>query len=460
MTYCLVAVGTPQGSPISPLLFALYVSSLHLSIPQGITISYVDDFTIPVTSFSPRYNIQTLQRYFREMQKQGNTLRIGFSVPKTEPIRWRTPKDRSPVCTTPIVINDMLFLPTQAVRWLGYWLTPTIDSTIHFMKRLSLAEAAFTTVRCLSAACRGLSSWCNRKLVFGAILPILTYGSDLFTPDTGTLRKLDVFWHKVLRWTTNCFRNTPIGALYREASLPPMAALLKHGPRQAALHLVCSPSRYNPAAARLPNSVPSWDPGRSADDHRFLLHGCRKASHIVSWDRPAVNTAKHLPLDALCHIVHDLISSTAVLPLTPSSQAETSTGPTPSTSFAAIKATLKPLLLADWNALAHPPPALFLYHASLSPRPFTGLPRFISTHIHQMRSAASYLAAHLSWRNHLQPTLCPLCEEDDESFQHAILHCPAKSLPRLVNLSGVDNIGPDAPLWSSGPLLRGFAHYL
>ena len=354
----------------------------------------------------------------------------------------------------------MIIIPSQAIRWLGYWLKLTIHTSVHFMKRLSLAEATFTTVRSHSMAGRGLSSWCNRKLVFGAILPILTYGNDLFTPDAGTLRKLDVFWHKVLRWMTNSFRNTPIGALYSEASLPPMAALLKHRRRQAALRLVCSPSKYNPVAARLPDSVPSWDPGRAADNHRFLLHGSRKASHITSGDRPAVKAAKHVPLDALCHIVHDLISSIDVLHLTPSSQAGTSTGSTPSTSFVAIKATLEPLLLADWNALAHPPPALYLFDACLSPHAFTGLPRFISGWIHQMLSGASYLASYLSWRNRLQSTLCPLGEEDDESFQHAILHCPAKSLTHLTHLSGVDDIRPDAPLWSSVPLLRGLAYYL
>jgi len=57
-------------------------------------------------------------------------------------------------------------------------------------------------------------------------------------------------------------------------------------------------------------------------------------------------------------------------------------------------------------------------------------------------------------------TLCLFCEEDDESFQHAILHCPAKAHPGLTHLSGVDDIGPDGPLWRSVPLLRGFAEYL
>jgi len=77
-----------------------------------------------------------------------------------------------------------------------------------------------------------------------------------------------------------------------------------------------------------------------------------------------------------------------------------------------------------------------------------------------MRSGASYLAAHVSWRNRDPSTLCAFWEEDDESFQHAILHCPAKAHPRLTHLSGVDDIGPDGPLWLSVPLLRGFAEYL
>ena len=184
----------------------------------------------------------------------------------------------------------MLFPPSQVVRWLGYWLIPTLHSSVHYLRRLALAKASFTTIRQLSAAGKGLSSWCNRKLVFSAILPILTYGWDLFVPDTATLRKLNSFWHVVLRWATNRSYMTALGALYREASLPPISSICKHRRRSAAIHLIYAPSECNPATARIPESVPTWDQGRSADDHRFLLQVSSKALHHPSWLGPAVFT--------------------------------------------------------------------------------------------------------------------------------------------------------------------------
>ena len=175
------------GSPISPLLFVIYIASLHPTIPQCLAISYVDDHTIMVSSDSIRSNICALQHHFGIIRRQGTDLGVvAFSVPLTELIHWRTPKDCSDVSFTPIVINNMLFPPSQAIRWLRYKRTTTIQSSIHFRRRLALALASFTTIRQLSAAGKGLASWCNRKLVFGAILPILTYGCDLFIPDNHT----------------------------------------------------------------------------------------------------------------------------------------------------------------------------------------------------------------------------------------------------------------------------------
>jgi len=57
-----ISVGTPQGSQDSPLLFVIYVSGLHSEIPHGLTLSYVDDFALKVSSESYHKNVQLLQR--------------------------------------------------------------------------------------------------------------------------------------------------------------------------------------------------------------------------------------------------------------------------------------------------------------------------------------------------------------------------------------------------------------
>jgi len=250
----------------------------------------------------------------------------------------------------------------------------------------------------------------------------------------------------VLRWTTNCFYTTALGALYREASLPLISSISKHRRRSADLCLVCTLSEFNPATAPLPESVPTWDQGRSADDHGFLLRGSSKAVHLTSWLGPAVNSAKHLPLASLCHEVFDLIEEISILPLASTDLVALPLSRVSSVTYQALRTPLIQSLLADWLDISPPVPSYYPYGACLTPHAFTGLPQFICGRIHKMRSGASYLAVHISWRNRDSSTLCPLCEEDDESFPHAILHCPAKAHPRLTHLSGVDDIGLDGPV--------------
>ena len=55
-----VEVGTRQGSPISALLFLIYIAPLNSTVPKGVMISYVDDFSLTVASDSHRTNIQRL----------------------------------------------------------------------------------------------------------------------------------------------------------------------------------------------------------------------------------------------------------------------------------------------------------------------------------------------------------------------------------------------------------------
>ena len=244
-----------------------------MSIPQGIMFSYVDDFTVTVDSLSYRRNTQRLQHYYSTLKRRANSLGVSFSIPKTELCHWRMTRDRAPISSAPVCLDGSLFHPSSLVRWLGYWFTPSMDTTPHFTKRLALAQGAFATIKQLFSPGSDLPPYLNRRLAMGLLLPILTYGCDLFSPNVAIQDKMTVFWNKVMRWITNCFSSTPVPILACEACLPPLFSLLPHRRRMAALRLACAPPEINPAASRLPPSFSSTSSHRAPDSNRYLTGG-------------------------------------------------------------------------------------------------------------------------------------------------------------------------------------------
>jgi len=255
-----VSVGVPPGSPISPLLFVIYVSSLHLEIPRSLIVSYVNDFAVTVASPSYRTNVRLLQKSFSALKRKASPINISFSVPKTELIHWRTTRNNEPPCSLPVQLDDQLFYPQSRLKWLGFIFTPAFDPRSHFSRRYTLANAALATIRRLSPAGMGLPPYLCLSLARSLLAPILLYGSAVWNPPPSIMGPMSVFWHWVCRWITNCFSSTNITCLYREAWLPPLPVLVRHQRRLAGLRLICSPPEINPATARLPKSVPTVQP--------------------------------------------------------------------------------------------------------------------------------------------------------------------------------------------------------
>ena len=276
-------------------------------------------------------------------------------------------------------------------------------------------------------------------------------------------RKLSAFWHKVQRWTTNCFMSTPTDILAIEACLPPLELLLRYKRRLADLRVLCSRPEINPAAARLPPSVQTPSLHRHSPDLRALSAKNGGSRLPLPWiqPRPPSKNRAHLPLNALPHSMVFLLGPDGLDALPGISQhllSDFYPEPPLGRSYPQLKLKCKNLLMEEWDKAA-PDPARYPFQPSLKPHPFMGLDKFTAGRLHQMRSGKSYLRAHPSWDSDA-PTTCPSCFSAPETFEQAILRCSAKESARTHHLQGVLDIGPDAPVWPSAAFLDALARFI
>lgn len=223
----------PQGSPISPILFMLFLSPLYNM--KASLRGYADDGAILVTGSSLQDNVSKTQQELRDVSDWCVRNGLQLDLKKTDLIHLTNKRTtENPDIALPNGERQPAILPGQSLKWLGVHFDRKLNFTSHIDQACQRAGDVINGIRLLAGCYKGAPVDSMLNLVRAGVLPILTYGfqawwrlpTDKQKAQKKHLEKFNKVMKRAIRAALPVYRTTPSHLLHHAAGIPPMEIIL------------------------------------------------------------------------------------------------------------------------------------------------------------------------------------------------------------------------------------------
>jgi len=231
--------GTPQGSPLCPILFLVSIRDIaamattNFPAATNRILTYVDDILLVSSYKNATTGQEATQKTLENLETTAHCLGYTFAPTKAECLHIKTPDQHK---LYPHIGRGPIEEQKENMRWLGYCISNNLKWDYHIAQWTKKAMRTGYNLKALTSRYQtgGLNTWTTLRLIKGLIIPQPTYGIEVWKTKT-PIGEAQTVLNNIVRKAYGLETKRPLAAIYCELGIPPLTLYTKHRQRMLAM---------------------------------------------------------------------------------------------------------------------------------------------------------------------------------------------------------------------------------